>query len=106
MPQDFAPNSRYARQPLLALAQPGGTSVPYLARRIIPAAERFTPFDSHKVQGDERVDAVAAAAYGDALQYWRICDANAVADPADTCRETGRRLVLPLPLEVSDHGQS
>jgi hypothetical protein len=49
---------------------------------------------------------VAATAFGDAELYWRICDANGDAEPADATQPTGRLLVIPLPLEVSSDGDA
>ena len=106
MPTPFAPNSRYFNQVEGQATAADGSAIPYLTRRLIPAPDRFTAFDRVAVAADERVDALAAAGYGDPLQYWRICDANAVEDPGAACKDTGRRLILPLPLEVGSNGQS
>jgi hypothetical protein len=48
-------------------------------------------------QGD-RLDRVAADAFGDPEQSWRICDANAALDPDELVSEVGRRLVIPQPV--------
>lgn len=100
----FPPNSRYAGLAVLTRAGPDGSPETYLARRILPAPERFTAMDRVRLTGAERPDTLAAGSYGDPELWWRICDASGDADPADLTAEQGRLLVIPLPLEVSDNG--
>jgi len=53
----------------------------------------------------ERIDAVAAEAFGDPEQYWRICDATAMPSPPTRPRRpppAGH----PLPLEIADDGNA
>jgi hypothetical protein len=69
-----------------------GRPVRYKLLRIIPNPPAG---DLHAVTQGDRLDRVAAAAYGDPEQSWRICDANGAFDPDDLVRETGRRLVVP-----------
>jgi hypothetical protein len=102
----FSPNSRYYGVAIRGHAEPDGTVIAFVGRRIIPEMQAYTPLDRHRTDGVERIDAVAAEFYGDALQYWRICDANGVEDPAVATAPEGRVLVVPLPLEVSGHGNA
>jgi hypothetical protein len=102
----FPLNSRYRDVPLRTRTLPDGTVETFVGRRIIPAVERYKPLGRHKVKGGERIDGIAAEAFGDAEQYWRICDANGDEDPADAASPDGRLLVIPLPLELSDRGDA
>ena len=106
MSEDFAFNSRYRGVKLRTRVGPDGAVETYVARRIIPAVERYQALARHKALGDDRIDRIAAEAFGDPEQYWRICDANGDADPATAAEPEGRLLIIPLPLEISDHGDS
>ena len=102
----YAPNSRYYSLPLRSRTAADGTVTQFAGRRIIPATTRYRPLDRYRCEGDERIDLVAAEFYGDAEQYWRICDAAGVEDPAQTTAAEGRILIIPLPLEVSGNGNA
>jgi hypothetical protein len=106
MSEFFPPNSRYHAVPLRQHVKADGTSESFVGRRIIPAMERFRALDRHRTIGDDRIDNVAAAAFGDAELHWRICDANGDAEPADATKPVGRLLVIPLPLEIADDGNA
>jgi len=106
MSDGFAYNSRYRDVPLRVRIGQDGSVETYVGRRIIPALERYTALGRHKTVGDDRIDRIAAEAFGDSEQYWRICDANGDADPALAGEPEGRLLIIPLPLEISDHGDS
>ena len=102
----FPPNSRYFNMPLRTRTAADGTMETFVGRRIIPALERFRALDRHRTTGNDRIDSVAAVSYGDPELYWRICDANGDAEPADGTKPTGRLLVIPLPLEIADDGNT
>ena len=102
----YAPNSRYYNLAPRSRTEADGTVVSFAPRRIIPAMERYQPLDRHRCIGTDRIDSVAAASFGDAEQYWRICDANGDADPGAACAPLGRLLIIPLPLEIADYGNS
>lgn len=106
MSDEFPPNSRYRNVPLVTRVAPDGTQETFVARRIIPAMERYRALDRRRTQGASRIDDVAAAAYGDPEQYWRICDANGDAEPALATQPDGRLLLIPLPLEIADDGNA
>ncbi|OLL27495.1 hypothetical protein BTH42_32135 [Burkholderia sp. SRS-W-2-2016] len=106
MSDDFSPNSRYRNVPLAIHTAPDGTQTPYVARRIIPAMERYRALERIRPESNLRIDDVAAQAYGDPEQYWRICDANGDAEPAEATKPEGRLLVIPLPLEVASDGNA
>jgi hypothetical protein len=68
--------------------------------------ERYHPLDRIRTQGDSRIDNVSEAVFGDPEQYWRICDANGEAEPANATKPEGRLLVIPMPLEIADDGNA
>jgi hypothetical protein len=105
-PSPYSANSRYFSVALRTRTAPDGTVTQFAGRRIIPAIARYRPLDRYRTEGDERIDLLAAEFYGDAEQYWRICDANGVEDPADATAPEGRILIVPLPLEVSGNGDA
>jgi hypothetical protein len=88
----FTRTSRYQGVPEAVHDDGAGRAVRYKLLRIIPDAPAG---DLHAVTQGDRLDRIAAAAYGDPEQSWRICDANSAFDPDDLVRETGRRLVIP-----------
>jgi hypothetical protein len=98
---DFPPNSRYYNVPLRKTRAVNGTELTFVGRRIIPAIERYRVLDRVRTKKDSRIDNVAAAAFGDPEQYWRICDANGAQEPALATGPEGRLLVIPLPLEIA-----
>jgi hypothetical protein len=49
------------------------------------------------VETDDRPDLAAWRIAGDPEQFWRLCDANGVARPAELTAEPGRRLLVPGP---------
>lgn len=106
MNDDFPVTSRYRGLPVRTHRRPDGTEDRFVGRRIIPARERFRALDRYRTDGRERIDSIAASAFGEPLLYWRICDANGDAEPADATQPTGRLLLIPLPLEVADDGDA
>ena len=101
MSAEFPPNSRYQSVPVRTRTGPDGTAQTFVGRRIIPAVERYRVIDRYRTQADSRIDNVAADTFGDPEQYWRICDANGDAEPADATKPEGRLLAIPMPLEVT-----
>ncbi|WNL45685.1 LysM domain-containing protein [Dyella sp. BiH032] len=97
----FPANSRYSGTETATWTRPDGTVVIYLKRRFLPDPTRLQSIDSHTVAQDERIDNIAAAALGDPLQYWRICDANNAMRPAELTETPGRRLRITLPAGVT-----
>lgn len=93
----FPPGSRYHGIAAARLTRPDGTAIAYLRRRVVPPPERFALLQEHAVAAGDRLDTVAARYVGDALQYWRIADANRAMRPDDLVAVTGRRLRITLP---------
>lgn len=103
---EFAANSRYFGLPLKTRPGPDGETETYLPRRLIPPPERYKAFGLKRLSGSERVDDVAAEAFGDPELFWRIADALRLEDPGSLLGEEGRLVPLPLPLEVANNGDA
>jgi hypothetical protein len=93
----YSPASRYRGVALATLARADGTPMAYGQRRLIPPRREIAVAAFHVVQGSERPDLVAHAAYDEPLLYWRIADGNAVIDPFELSDEVGARIALPVP---------
>lgn len=93
----FPPNSRYNGLPTLTHTLPDGREVPYLARRFVPPADRFSALGTHLVVAGDRLDNLAARYLGDPEQYWKLCDANGALRPDELVEAIGRSLRITLP---------
>lgn len=93
----FPANSRYQGTETLRLVRPDGIEVTYLARRFVPAPERFSALQEHAVVQGDRPDTLGARYLGDPEQFWRLCDANRVLNPWELVAEVGRRVTIALP---------
>jgi nucleoid-associated protein YgaU len=91
----FARGSRYADVPERIYTDPAGREHPFKLLRLVP--ESGPSVRSHRVLGGDRLDLLADAFYGDAEQFWRICDGNRALRPDDLIAP-GRRLLVPTPL--------
>jgi hypothetical protein len=93
------PTSRYAAlsQAPLTWTDSSGREVRYVARRFLAPVEAFELLAEVIVQGNERLDLVAARTLGAADAWWRIADANETLDPAVLTSSPGRRLRVPVP---------
>jgi hypothetical protein len=99
MPQ-YPVTSRYYAIDTTTWLRADGQAVIYLRRRFLPQPESLQQIDSHLVVQGERLDNIAAASFGDPLQFWRICDANRAMRPAALAETIGRRLRITLPAGV------
>lgn len=106
MSDTFPMNSRYRGVALRTRIGPDGSVETFVGRRIIPAMERYGVAGRRRLIAGDRIDRIAADAFGDPEQYWKICDANGDADPADAAGPPGRLIVIPLPLEIKDNGDA
>jgi hypothetical protein len=104
--ESFGPSSRYRSVPVVTWTGEDGTVEVYLGRRVLPAVERHVAAEHRRVRRGERPDTIADDSYGDPALWWRIVDASGEADPAQISDVDGRLLMVPLPLEVSDHGDA
>ena len=83
----FDPTSRYSNVAQAALTvtdRDGGERViAYVGRRVIPAYDDQPTLAEHRVVEGDRLDNITARYIGDPTQFWRLCDANLVLDPAE-----------------------
>ena len=96
-------NSRYQGLPTRSWTGPDGAEVVYLARRFVPPSGRFTTVQTVTMGAVQRLDQVAAAAYGDPLLAWRLADANGALDHAEL-EHRGKRVRIVLPEGVPGTG--
>ena len=94
---NFPPTSRYYGIEVAVLEGPDGEPTPYLRRRLLPQSSRFAVLSEHVVMGGERLDQIAAAAFGDPELFFRLCDANDALHPLELTERVGRRLRITLP---------
>jgi nucleoid-associated protein YgaU len=92
----FAPNSRYMGIGTNTLTTAAGQNVVYLQRRFVPQASAFAVLQQYTVKQGDRLDNTAASLLGDALLYWRICDANGALRPEEM-EVPGLTLNITLP---------
>jgi hypothetical protein len=92
----FSILSRYAGLSFGEHVTPGGRAIAYVRRRFVPRPERFETLLEHVVTEGERLDTITAQHLGDPEQFWRVCDANGVIEPAEL-EATGRRVRITLP---------
>jgi hypothetical protein len=86
------PTSRYHGQATVTVPTPDGGTRLLGTPRVAPAP-RGDGAARHVRPGD-RLDLLARAMLGDTTQWWRIADANPVAD-ATLLEEPGRTIDLP-----------
>jgi hypothetical protein len=93
----YPSTSRYYGIASAQLTHPDGRVVTYLKRRFVPPPENFATLAEHQVVSGDRVDNLAARYLGDPEQYWRMCDANGVMNPAELTATIGRYIRITLP---------
>lgn len=93
----FPPNSRYHGLETLTLQRADGMTIIYIRRRFLPQPERMVLVREHSVAQGDRLDNLANTFFGDAEQFWRICDANRAMRPDELTETIGRRLRITLP---------
>jgi nucleoid-associated protein YgaU len=91
----FFRGSRYEIVASAELATPDGRTIRYKRVRFIPETPGVLPY---RTKAEERLEHIAFQAYGDAEQFWRICDANLALRPDELTEQPGTRLLLPVPL--------
>jgi nucleoid-associated protein YgaU len=91
----FFRGSRYEPIPEAEIATPAGRTVRYKRVRFIPETRGVLPYTV--TQGD-RLDRISYRSYGDPEQFWRICDANLSMRPGELMEETGRLILIPVPM--------
>lgn len=99
-PSAYPRTSRYHGVATAVHVTPDGRRVPYLRRRLLPRPTEFATIAEHVVNEGDRPDLVADNYLGDAEQWWRVADANAVLDPRELTATPGRRIRITLPQGV------
>lgn len=96
----FDPTSRYAHLPVATLTATDASGQPrplrYVRRRFIPPVEGTLTLVEHRFGPAERLDTLGDRYAGDPAQFWRICDANDVLQPAEL-EQPGRVIRIALP---------
>lgn len=92
----FPPNSRYGGVATKTMVI-DGRAVLFLQRRFVPQPDRFAVIGEHVATQGERLDQIAAQAFGDPEMFWRLCDANRALRPAELTDTIGRRILITLP---------
>jgi hypothetical protein len=95
----FPPTSRYAGTEIATRVDAAGRQTRYLRRRFLPDPDGLAQIATHRVQEAERLDTIAAEAYGDPVLSWQLLDANRALSPAELL-STGRPLRITLPAGV------
>jgi len=93
----FGPSSRYLDIGIGRYQPPDGPAIAYVLRRFIPQMRDVATAGEHIVQSGERPDLLAAQVFADSELFWRIADANAVADPFELTDTVGLRVRIPVP---------
>ena len=76
----FFKGSRYENVPTGDITLADGRVVRYKLTRFIPETDADA---GYLVDGEERLDQIAAKYYDDPERFWRICDANDALWPPD-----------------------
>jgi hypothetical protein len=101
-PVTFPTDSRYYATTILQYGAPGGQSIPYLARRIVPqpGSPNYATIAQYSVRQGDRLDLIAATYLGDPLVFWILCDANGAIRPHDLVATPGKILAITTPQGV------
>jgi hypothetical protein len=87
---------RYEKSPKQTYVSPGGTTVVYLAPRMLSLTPAATTATTRIGDGEiNRLDLVANRTLGNPLLAWRIADVNNAMNPFDLCGTAGRRIDVP-----------
>jgi nucleoid-associated protein YgaU len=95
----FPTDSRYYGSATQQYTAPGGQTITYLARRLVPqpGAPNFATVAQHTVRQGDRLDLIAAKYLGDPLIFWLLCDANGAIRPSDLVKTPGSVLSITMP---------
>ena len=89
----FTTRSRYAPVADATWQSPDGRTVTYKKLRVTPQTQAI---QSQTVAQGDRLDLIAYQHYGDAEQFWRICDGNDALRPDDLTEQAGVRILIPV----------
>lgn len=101
-PVTFPADSRYYAFAVQQYEAPDGSTVPYLARRIVPqpGTPNYSTINTYTVQQGDRLDQIAAKYLGDPLMSWLLCDANGAMEPNDLTATAGATFSITTPQGV------
>lgn len=88
----FTRGSRYETVSETEITTPEGRSIRYKRIRFLPSPEGK---GRYMVQEGDRPDLAAWRIAQDPEAYWRLCDANGTARPAELTGTPGKRIVIP-----------
>jgi nucleoid-associated protein YgaU len=91
----FYRGSRYEPVPNVELQTPDGRTIVCKRMRLVPLPEGEL---TRRVKAGDRLDRIAHEIYGDAQQFWRLCDANRAMRPDQLVEAPGRVLSVPMTL--------
>ncbi|MEM9302729.1 MAG: hypothetical protein AAGE01_11485 [Pseudomonadota bacterium] len=89
--------SRYANAPKAELTAPDGSVVRYLVPTLLPHPDEVQVAQRHRITDTDRLDTIAARAYGQATAWWLIANANTPAHPDQLTDPPGSLRVIPMP---------
>ncbi|HEX5870554.1 MAG TPA: hypothetical protein VFY65_09070 [Longimicrobium sp.] len=93
----FEHTSRYYNLETALHTLPDGREVAYVRRRFVPPGSSHALLAEVRVAQGDRLDLITGRTLGDALQFWRVADANDAMHPPELVAEPGRLLRIPLP---------
>jgi len=88
----FTRGSRYEPIAEAEFTVPDGRVIRYKRIRFLPSP---TGHGRYTVQEGDRPDLAAWRIAQDPENYWRLCDANGTARPAELTDTAGKRIVIP-----------
>lgn len=93
----FDQRSRYRDTENAEYVTDSGQVIVYRRRRILPRVEDMQMRGTVTVVPRERVDHLANRTLGDPQQYWQLCDANPVMNPAELVATPSNAVKVPQP---------
>ena len=92
----FGMTSRYYGSEVATYERSDGSSIAYLRRRFIPLPNRYATIGEYTVRQNDEPGIVAFRQMGDAEQFWRIADPNAVLRPQELTETPGKKIRITL----------
>ncbi len=93
----FDSSSRYYHLETAKYKGSDGSLVSYKKRRFLTQTEKIETQQEVVVTEGQRLDLIAFQMYGDAEQFWQVCDANNAMNPFDLTKNVGTKLKIASP---------
>jgi hypothetical protein len=93
----FNYTSRYYNLETAEFTTADGHRIAYKRRRFLPQDNGMPLLAEVIATRDDRLDRITFETLGDPEQFWQICDANTVMNPAELLAEPVQTLRVPLP---------